>query len=88
MLSSFAIDPNRYRTAVPVPVENVLFYENLCPFKEVLEQDYVFSLGLHVEWEVVVFNKEEFWDKKSLLQIIMLKVYEKTKHHFSCTHKK
>ncbi|MGA4501073.1 hypothetical protein ACPC0Q_27275 [Bacillus bombysepticus] len=70
MLTSFAIDPNRYRTevqvSVEVPIESVLFYENLCPFKEVVEQDYAFSLGLHVEREVVVFNKEEFWDIKEV----------------------
>lgn len=70
MLSSFVIDPHRYRTevqvSVEVPIESVLFYENLCPFKEVLEQDYAFSLGLHVEREVVVFNKEEFWDIKEV----------------------
>ncbi|PEJ23201.1 hypothetical protein CN887_21045 [Bacillus pseudomycoides] len=69
-LSSFTVDPIRYRTevqvSVEIPIENVLFYENLCPFKELVEQDYAFSLGLHVEREVVVFNKEDFFDIKEV----------------------
>ncbi|QWH64265.1 hypothetical protein EXW39_29945 (plasmid) [Bacillus mycoides] len=64
MLSSFTIDPNRYgrevQISVKVSIENVLFYENLCPFKELVEQNYACSLGLHKEREVIVFNKEEF----------------------------
>lgn len=70
MLSSFAIDPNRYRTevqvSVEVPVDSVLFYENLSPFKEVVERDYAFSLGLHVEREVIVFSKKEFLEIKDI----------------------
>lgn len=70
MLSSFAIDPNRHRkeiqVSVEVPVESILFYENLCPFKEGVEQNYTSSLGLHLEREVVVFNKGEFWDIKEV----------------------
>ncbi|HDV8363761.1 TPA: hypothetical protein RKT18_004897 [Bacillus cereus] len=70
MLSSFSIDLNRHRkeiqVSVEVPMETILFYENLCPFKEVVEQNYSSSLGLHLEREVVVFNKGEFWDIKEV----------------------
>lgn len=70
MLSSFTIDPNRYckevQVAVEVPIKSILFYENLCPMKEVIEEDYAFSLGLHVEREVIVFNKEEFLEIKEV----------------------
>jgi len=70
MLSSFSIDSNRHRkeiqVSVEVPMKNILFYENLCPFKEVVEQNYTSSLGLHLEREVVVFNKGEFCDIKEV----------------------
>ena len=69
-LSSFTADINRYarevQISVEVPIENVLFYENLCPLRELLDRDFGSTLGLYIEREVIVFNKNKYFNNKEV----------------------
>lgn len=69
-LSSFTTDLNRYakeiQVSVEIPIENVLFYENLCPLRELLDRDFGSTQGLYVEREVIVFNKNEYFNIKEV----------------------
>lgn len=67
-LVSFTTDENRYQrevqVAVEVPIENVLFYRDLCPFNE---QGYGMCwLGLHIEEEVIVINPNQHFKIKDV----------------------
>ncbi|MGE7609639.1 hypothetical protein ACQKML_23990 [Peribacillus frigoritolerans] len=70
-LSSFTTDVNFYghlevQVSIEVPIENVLFYENLCPLRELINGGFGRTLGLYVEREVIVFNKNEYFNIKEV----------------------
>lgn len=63
IITSFATDKRRYskeiQVAVDVPVENILFWENLCPSSD---KGSLLCTGLSLEREVIVFNDEGNFD--------------------------
>lgn len=63
ILNSFSTDPKYHKkelqVSVKVPIENVLFYDNLCPMSEI-KNSYT-SLGLFAERETIVICENGYF---------------------------
>lgn len=70
-LVSFTTDETKYKrevqVSVEVPIKNVLFYQNLCPFSE--REECRCRLGLHIENEVIVMNGIHSFDIKEVTRL-------------------
>lgn len=61
ILSSFTTDAMYHKKevqiSIDVPIENILFYDNLCPMSEFQSNNNAASLGLYAERETIVICK-------------------------------